>query len=333
MGYLGIDGGGTKTRAVITDPFGRVLADVELGAMNPHGLSQENVVQEISRMIRLLAEQYPLEQIKTAFAGMSGVDHPGERRKILDLFYRELPDTLQLEVSNDALIALSSGTYGGPGIVLIAGTGSIAFARLGNGTIHRAGGWGYLFGDEGSGYAMGRRALVAVMQAYDGRGPATALTDKILEKANCGNPVDLIPIIYGFSDAKRWIASCSREVMIAFDAGDFIAHRIVQRTILEQKLQIDALLEKTQSNKEPLPIVLTGGLYQHVGHIFLPRLQELFIQQGQEDVAADCLVPELPPVAGAIIEALKMDKLQFDSQEVRTEFKTNWNSGRSPLVE
>lgn len=324
MGYLGIDGGGSKTRAVIVNQFGRVMADVELGAMNPHGLSQESVVQEISKMRRLLAEHYPIEKIKTAFAGMSGVDHPEERRKMMALFHQVLPYTVQLEVGNDALIALSSGTYGGPGIVLIAGTGSIAYARLGDGTIHRVGGWGYLFGDEGSGYAMGRRALVAVMQAYDGRGPATALTDKILEKANCGNPVDLIPRIYGLSATKRWIASCSREVITAFDEGDFVAQSIVQGIVLEQKLQIDVLLKKTLANQEPLSIVLTGGLYQQVGHIFLPRLQALFIQEGQEDIAAACVVPELPPVAGAVVEAMKLENHHIMSQEARKAFNVHW---------
>ncbi len=328
MGYLGIDGGGTKTRAVIVDQFGRVLADVELGAMNPHGLPKESVVQEISKMLRLLAKQYPIEKIKTGFAGISGVDHPDERRKMTALFHEVLPDTVQLEVGNDALIALSSGTFGEPGIVLIAGTGSIAYARLWDGTIHRVGGWGYLFGDEGSGYAMGRKALVAVMQAYDGRGPATALTDKILEKANCGNPVDLIPTIYSLPAVKRWIASCSREVMTALDEGDFVAQNIVQGTVLEQKLHIDVLLKKTQGNPERLSIVLTGGLYQQVGHIFLPRLQKIFIQEGREDIAAACLLPELPPVAGAVIEAMKLDNRPIRSLEARREFSAHWTQAK-----
>src|SRR5262249_9170650 len=111
--------------------------------------------------------------------GIAGVDRPGEARTITALM-RRIGQTARILCVNDALLALAPGVRDGSGIVIIAGTGSIVYGKNAAGRAARAGGWGHMIGDEGSGYWIGREALAAVMRATDGRGPATRLAGDIL---------------------------------------------------------------------------------------------------------------------------------------------------------
>src|SRR5439155_26556427 len=132
-------------------------------------------------------------------------------------------------VVNDALVALVAGAGAGAGVVIVAGTGSIAYGHDGSGHAARAGGWGYLLGDEGSGFWIGRRALAAVVRQADGRGPVTQLTGLILDRMGITRPGDLIHETY-YRDLKRQaIAALAPLVQQAHAAGDAVADHILQR--------------------------------------------------------------------------------------------------------
>ena len=131
-------------------------------------------------------------------------------------------------VVNDALAALVAGAGDqGPGIVLIAGTGSICYGRNEAGQAARAGGWGYLLGDEGSGWWIGRRTLSAVMRAGDGRGPATLLTERVLAHLELDETSDLIHEVYYRDTRRRAVAGLSGVVQRAADDGDVVARQIL----------------------------------------------------------------------------------------------------------
>src|SRR5438045_2968301 len=127
--------------------------------------------------------------------GIAGVDRPDDTAAVHSIM-RRIGAKAQVVVVNDALVALVAGAGDSPGVVVVAGTGSIAYGRDAAGRAARAGGWGYLLGDEGGGFWIGRSALTAVVRQFDGRGPSTRLTDMVLEEMQLGNPTELIHAVY-----------------------------------------------------------------------------------------------------------------------------------------
>ena len=127
--------------------------------------------------------------------GIAGVDRPDDAAAVRAIM-RRIGSTSRTLVVNDALIALVAGAGDEPGVVIVAGTGSIAYGRDASGRAARAGGWGYLLGDEGGGFWIGRAALAAVVRQFDGRGPATLLTDMVLTEMHLHSPTELIHAVY-----------------------------------------------------------------------------------------------------------------------------------------
>jgi N-acetylglucosamine kinase-like BadF-type ATPase len=233
---LGIDAGGTKTVCMLADEHGRVLAE----ARGPGANLQAAGAQEVERVLR--------ELIETAIGrgggatpaaiglGMAGVDRPRDAETIHAILGR-IGHRARALVVNDALIALEAGVGDAAGVVVVAGTGSIAYGRDSRGRAARSGGWGYVLGDEGSGYWIGRQALRAVVRAADGRGEETALTRRILAHYGVTRPQDLVREIYqggaehrsagGGGSQPAAIASLAREVEAAALEDDPVAQRIL----------------------------------------------------------------------------------------------------------
>lgn len=193
--FLGIDGGQSRTTALIGDENGRVLGVGRAGPSNRagEGEGREKFVQALRACIRDACSQATdaLAQttamlpettsngirFESACFGFSG--GPSDKEALA----REIVDAKQYAFTHDALIALSGATAGGHGVVTIAGTGSIAFGRSCVGRTARAGGWGYTFGDEGGAFDLVRKALRAALRFEEGWGPPTALRDALLEAA------------------------------------------------------------------------------------------------------------------------------------------------------
>src|SRR6478736_4593829 len=178
MVVLGIDAGGTKTVCLLADEDGRVRASARGPGANLAALGElevEKVLYDV--MEQTLASQSEVPAV--ICLGIAGVDR-AEDAAIIRSIMRRIGNKAPVLVVNDALIALEAGAGDGPGIVLIAGTGSICYGRNERGQAARAGGWGYILADEGSGWWMGQRAIQAVMRQADGRGPATSLTSRVL---------------------------------------------------------------------------------------------------------------------------------------------------------
>src|SRR5699024_2966008 len=127
MYVLGIDGGGTKTAGAIADETGKIYASATAGASNPNGVGYEKAEEEIAALLKELQNQAPkaFSELKSSFAGMSGVDREADKVRMAEVFRRYLPVECAIAVDNDAVNALYSGTLGEPGIVHISGTGSI----------------------------------------------------------------------------------------------------------------------------------------------------------------------------------------------------------------
>src|SRR5947209_12840064 len=175
--YLGVDGGASKTAALVTDDTGRALGDGLARPSNHLRVGIETAARNIERAVNkaLVAADVASREIVWAYCGIAGADHPAHRQEVVDSLSIFFPRG-NFTVDNDARIALTGAIGFGAGIVIIAGTGSVAFGRNDAGEELRAGGWGPTIGDEGSGFAIARAGLSAVLRAYDGRGGKTVMT-------------------------------------------------------------------------------------------------------------------------------------------------------------
>src|SRR5713226_6843477 len=176
--YLGVDGGASKTTALVSDENGSPLGDGLAGPSNHLRVGIETAARNIERAVNkaLVAADVTSREIVWAYCGIAGADHPAHRQEVVDSLSVFFPRR-NFTVDNDARIALTGAIGFGAGVVVIAGTGSVAVGRNAAGEEARAGGWGPIVGDEGSAYAIARAGLAAVLRAFDGRGQKTVITD------------------------------------------------------------------------------------------------------------------------------------------------------------
>jgi glucosamine kinase len=257
--FLGVDGGGSKTVAIVVDGQGRKHGRGQAGSSNRSNVGFERAVKQIQAAVEEAAAaagcQLPL---RAAWFGLAGVDRAGDE----SLFYPHLRSLASaVHVTNDAGLILSA-LDNAVGVVLIAGTGSVALGRDAHGNSARAGGWGHLIGDEGSGYELGRLGLQAAVRASDSRGPATVLLDLIMQYWNLEKAEDIIEEVYPAEDKAR-IARLSGIVFKAARDGDALARELVERAANELVLAALAVSRRLDFAGGSLPVALGGGLLVH----------------------------------------------------------------------
>ncbi len=258
MHVLGIDAGGTKTVAFLADADGRIIADGRAGGAN---LQTEGELQ-VEKVLHDVIEQVTRGRNITPAAvclGMAGVDREADGRTIREIV-RRLGYRSNTLIVNDALIALVAGAGASPGLVVISGTGSIAFGVSHRGLAARAGGWGPTLGDEGSGYWIGRRALEAVTRDADGRGPRTELTQLVLDHFQLPRPQSLVSEIYHQPQGRRAIAALAPLVDGARADGDLVAAEIMIEAADELATAAASVISRLEMRGEQFPILLAGGI-------------------------------------------------------------------------
>jgi N-acetylglucosamine kinase-like BadF-type ATPase len=256
---VGIDAGGTKTVCHLADADGRLLAEARGAGANLQAAGAAEVERVLHELIETVMRQGGAPRPDVIALGMAGVDRPRDAETVHAILGR-IGHRARVVVVNDALIALEAGVGDAAGIVLVAGTGSIAYGRDGSGRAARSGGWGYVLGDEGSGYWIGRQALRAVVRAADGRGEDTALTRRILAHYQVGRPQDLVREIYQGGTQPAAIAALAREVEAAAGEDDPVAQRILAIGAIE--LADSATSVAGRLGLTSCPIVLAGRVLQ-----------------------------------------------------------------------
>jgi glucosamine kinase len=293
---IGIDAGGTKTVCRLADAEGRALAEARgpgANLQNAGELEVERVLHQVITEVTRDAPEWPA----AVCLGIAGVDRAGDATVVRTILLRIAPRS-RVVVVNDALVALEAGVPGGPGVVLIAGTGSIAYGRNAEGWAARAGGWGYLLGDEGSGYWLGRQALRAVVRSADGRGPHTLLTARVLAHFGIGRTQDLVREIYNGSFAPATVAAIASQVEGAASDGDAIALHLIETGASE--LGLAALSVCGQLKLSRGPVVLAGGMFTAA-----PRLRQRVVAHLTGRWPGMVVTPlQGQPVAGAVSLAL-----------------------------
>lgn len=303
---LGLDGGGTKTVCVAVaqlpagesaEPVARVVA--ESTNWNSVGVEQAraNLRQAVERTLQ--AAGTTKTGVDAICLGISGVDRPEDHARMKHWLDELLPGVPAL-IHNDAVIALSSGTGGELyGIVLISGTGMIAMGFNRDGERRRAGGWGPLLGDGGSGYAIGAAVLRAVTFAADCRGPQTSLTRLTLDTLGLDRVDQLVRWTY---DDISWhrIAELAPLAIRESAAGDAEARRILHDAAVDLALAVESVARRLKLHKEPFPLVFAGGGLRPglLADGVRARLRRTL-------PAADVLFAPVEPAIGAALLALR----------------------------
>ena len=254
MRVLGIDAGGTRTVCALADETGEVLTEAQSAGANLQSAGELEVEKVLHELIARTLNGSPAPA--AICLGMAGVDRAHDADIVRGILQR-IGHRAHVIVVNDALIALEAGVPGKAGTVVIAGTGSIAYGRDGPGRGARAGGWGYVLGDEGSGYWLGRLALRAVVRAADGRGGETSLTERVLAHYGVKRPRDLVREIYEGGTRPSAIATLARVVGAAAEDGDGLAVHLV--TVGAQELASATVSVARRLGTESDPIVMSGG--------------------------------------------------------------------------
>jgi len=287
---IAIDGGGTKTEAVLTLDDGTVAALALASASNPNSVGLEaalGVVRGLLHRILERAKQHE-EPIRAAFVGLAGAGRE-PFRGAFNVLLRGLLPGVRTRAHSDAVNCLSSGAGARDGVVLVAGTGSSAFARVGE-ELFQVGGWGHMIDDAGAGYEIGRKGLRAVLRAIDGRGRPTALT-ALFEAYWGGAMAEAVPHIH--AEGKGCVASFAPLVL---DCGDPVATAIVEQAARDLADMVIAVARHVPG-EEACPLVLAGGLWKS------RRLRELVC--ALLPARMEPILPDMPPVYGAAVEAAR----------------------------
>lgn len=261
---LGIDGGGTKTEAWLatvspageSSAIGRGIAD----SSNVRAVGWEQALANVTHSIQLAwedAQQTPrtVEYAVLALAG-SGQKEMSER---LTSWAQNQGFSEQVEIIHDARAVLEAGSESGWGVALISGTGSVAYARNPAGKVAVSGGWGYWFGDEGSGFWIGQAALRAIANAADQLGPETRLTQAVLDRLEISEPKEILTALSSAGDVRSGIASLADLVTTAAEKGDEVATQIIDEAA-RHLAEIVISAAKKGEIQSSSPLSLAGGV-------------------------------------------------------------------------
>ncbi len=298
--YIGIDGGGSRSRFLATDAEGSVLGIAFSGPLNIHNSDEALIIANL---------QAGFQQIKTnlsegvsgyqVFAGIAGVKSQEDVQYFEGLLRLAIGGEAAVKAVNDTDITLAGGLVGAPGIALILGSGSHCLGRNAEGEIATCGGWSYLMDDCGSAYALGHETLRLAVRTWDGRSGAHSLAERVRQHFGIDKPEQILTAVHQERDTFITVKELSRLVLQAAKEGDEDAMRLVKDAAVEAAELVEQVANKLSMN-ERADIVLTGGIATNL--VMNPILVEVLLQR-----KADFRVSEVryPPVAGAVIRAVQ----------------------------
>lgn len=306
---IGVDGGGTKTELVLIDLSGNVVGKERVGSTNYQAIGAEKLRDELLEGFSALtnATNVAIDRIDHIFLGLAGAGREKDQEEIKALF----DDTVfssKITVNSDAIIALAGAFGTTEGIIIIAGTGSICFGSNDEGKIVRSGGWGYLLGDEGSGYYIGREAIMASLKDLDGRGEKTKLKEKLVERFDIDRIDKIIPLIYQNKIDRVEIANIAPLVFELANQGDLVSNEIIRKTGLEMGLLAKAVANQLGLSGEEIQLALIGSIFKQKDLLINSISKELYEISWNVTI----MEPRFQPSYGAALLALKECDVKID---------------------
>jgi len=310
--FVGIDGGGTKTTLVLADHQGNPLARVSGGPSNFLIIGTDKASEVVFSLIEhcCTTTHRSMNEIVSVVAGLSGAGRDTDRFRMRDaLVARARRSGVTFDhvaVESDARVALEGAFRGKPGIILIAGTGSIALGKAPDNSIHRVGGWGRVIGDEGSGYAIGQESLNVVSRHHDGRISAPLLAKLIGERFGLDSQERIINAVYR---EQFDLASLVPVVLEAAEKGDDESRRIVTHASVQLSEIARAIVLKIEgatrgARRQKLPLAMLGGLLTKETVLTKILTQKIVFSLPQITIVK----PEAQPETGAALLAMKFEK-------------------------
>ncbi len=302
---IGMDGGGTKTHAVITDQKGMIRAEHVSGPSNFQIIGVEKAAETIFSLIEMCCDSVDcrISDIAAVVCGLTGAGRTGDQERMaagLKKYARTKNVRLKkVVIESDARVALEGAFKGSAGIILIAGTGSIAFGKDAKGNVHRVGGWGRVLGDEGSGYYLGRLGITAVVRHIDGRGEKTKLTTMIAKEFGLTDQTAIINAVYKNSFD---VASVAPLVIKAAEKNDAVCRAIIENAVVELAWHIQVAAEKLSKSsakkvKDKIHVSFIGGLIAH--DTIVARFLAQYLHSNYPFI--DIIQPMASPAYGAAV--------------------------------
>jgi len=306
--FLGVDGGGTKTRVHCINASRKSLGEIVTGCTNWNSVGDETAAANLRDGIEGVLKAASVEKNRVAgiCLGMAGVDRPEDQEKLQKIVHQILPNvaTKRTKIVNDGEVSLASGTDGVlEGICVISGTGTIVIGYK-DGVNYRCAGWGPMLGDRGSGFNIGTDALAAVTRAHDD-GTTTLLSKLILEALGLKHATELIPWAYKDTEWARF-AALSRHVFEAAAMADPVALRIIDTAAQSLAANIEVVYSRANFKEVPkVDIVLAGGNLAHQlgAGILATQLKEKLTTRFPN---AHVLFPSIDPSLAAALMALQL---------------------------
>ncbi|HSL81976.1 MAG TPA: BadF/BadG/BcrA/BcrD ATPase family protein [Thermoanaerobaculia bacterium] len=295
---IGLDAGGTKTVGLLADEAGAVLRDARAGGGNLTSEGELGVEKVLFQVIDALDPPAPVAAL---CLGIAGADRPAHREVVHGVLAR-LGFRRRVRVVHDAVVALAAGAPDEIGIVIVAGTGSVAYGRDPDGRTARSGGWGWLLGDEASAFWLGHAAVRQGIRAADGRGPDTTLLDRIRRRVGVETPQDLADWFYRQDTPRTRVAELAGVVEEAAGEGDAAAAALLDQAADHLARAARAVAERL-TFPQSFPLILAGGTFRACPGL-VPRIEErLSLHPGLSGARVELLAVE--PARGAVTLALR----------------------------
>jgi N-acetylglucosamine kinase-like BadF-type ATPase len=304
---LGVDGGGSGTRCVIADHSGKIIANGRGGPSNPLTAGAGPAAEGIQESVRKASDACGVEAFEVSVMGVAGT----ERQSGIMALEEKLAefDYGRLRIVSDAVVALAGATGCRPGVVVISGTGSIAFGLNEDGETARAGGWGWRLGDEGSGYDIGHKALIASLRDFDGRGPPTSLSEKVKTALGLGDLSELVDRVYNGDMGSREVAALVHLVREATGEGDEVAVGIMGEAGGELGIAASAVIRRL-GLRGRFPVAMNYGIV-NCGGVLRASLERTVKRESPE---CEFIELRFPPQVGAALLALQELGIEVDER-------------------
>lgn len=309
--FLGVDGGGTKTTAVVFNEKGEFLGKACGESINYYSVGIDNARKAMAEIINEL----PVSEFDCAVIGMSAL---AERATVdeIERFCGGIIKSNKIIMDSDLFVALETMETEGECAVVISGTGSMAVCRNADGSIGHAGGFGYILGDEGSGYSIGMNGIKTAVRAAENCIPSTELTNKCIEYFSVNNIYDLIDLFYEKTVSRKDIAAFAKEVLVCAESGDKTALEIIKN---EANLLSQTTLSLLKDKKSTTPVGLWGGVFQH-NNIFRNDFINRLSENGFNDVKLLSFTPEI----GAILSCYRNSGIEI-VDNIKDSIKRTYN--------
>lgn len=305
---IGLDGGGTKTGVALLNLRGELISHDEVGPSNYHNVGVEQSRRTIEEACIQIIKRMGVDanDVRTVVASLAGLD--------CSLDFKVMEDAMEgfpigrITLVHDSMSALYATNAGKEAAIIIAGTGSATAGINGRGEYARAGGWGYLLGDEGSAFYIAKRGIVAVLMEYEGRGQNTMITRFLMDRFNARAPDEIIWCVYTKGMSIVEFAKLAPLVTEAARGGDGIAIGILRDAGRELANTVCGVIRRLGMEKDEFPIGLIGGVFK-AGELVMKPLEEAVREVAPRSYLTH---PRFPPVIGASLIALEKAGVRID---------------------